>query len=404
MFVELNPLDTLFTRDSRAFGVNQAHAVDSLFPPPPSVLFGAFRGALLTSGGYRMCQWGGTMSDGTDRPDWFGNGSDAGKLRQRGPVVLRNGVPLFPMPLDAALTDGPRALKPLPLVETPNHLCNIPTPYCFRESHRLRRPKTGGGGLIDAALLEAYLGAERADAAISIRDSGKNRNVFPTAADSDDDPYAVWANERRTNVGIDPKTYAGVDGKLFSLTHVRMNAMAGASLLSEWDGPPEALALLAPGENGRADRVINVGGEKRAAVAREKKGFRWPEIAISPAGPGPFRFRLYMATPAFFREGWRPGMAAGGVCQLQSDAGDVVPARLMAAAVGKYLSIGGYDIEKHQERPIRRFVPAGTVYYFETNVAITDVFKALNGKTVGDDPFVRAQGFGLAFVGACPRF
>jgi CRISPR-associated protein Cmr4 len=52
-----------------------------------------------------------------------------------------------------------------------------------------------------------------------------------------------------------------------------------------------------------------------------------------------------------------------------------VPARLLAAAVGKCLSIGGYDIEKHQERPIRRFVPPGTVYYFETDMAITDVIK-----------------------------
>jgi len=56
MFVDITPLDTIFVRDSRRFGTNEGHAVDSIFPPPPSVCFGAWRGAVLMSGGYKVCK------------------------------------------------------------------------------------------------------------------------------------------------------------------------------------------------------------------------------------------------------------------------------------------------------------------------------------------------------------
>ena len=63
--------------------------------------------------------------------------------------------------------------------------------------------------------------------------------------------------------------------------------------------------------------------------------------------------------------------------------------KLVAAAVGRYESIGGFDWAKETHKPARRYVPAGSVYFFECegqseldpdliNGAITD-----NGAAIG---------------------
>lgn len=398
MFVVIEPLDTLFTRDSRSFGVNQAHAVDSIFPPPPSVMFGAFRTALLTAGQYQMCTWGGGLTGGSARPAWFGNGSDPGQLRQRGPLILRNSQPLFPLPLDALLFE-PNKMKLLKVEKTPEGFSSINMPYCFRERVRKKNPKATTDAMIDAQMLTAYLNADKTGANVHIPGvKSDERHWFRSIADSDDDKEALWANERRTNVGIHPHTYAGVEGKLFSLTHVRMNARARVKLLSEWDGPEGAVNLLDPPAGAEKPRLINLGGEKRPAMVQKADRVKWPQPATSDE-IGPCRFRLYFATPAFFKGGWAPFTGGDNCCELQPDTGPSFKAKLLAAAVGKYFSIGGYDIEKHQERAIRRFVPPGTVYHFESERPFQDVVKALNGTNIGDDSLLRAQGYGLAFVG-----
>ena len=33
--------------------------------------------------------------------------------------------------------------------------------------------------------------------------------------------------------------------------------------------------------------------------------------------------------------------------------------------MGKYTSIGGFDVERGRPKPMKRAVPAGSVYYFE---------------------------------------
>lgn len=35
-----------------------------------------------------------------------------------------------------------------------------------------------------------------------------------------------------------------------------------------------------------------------------------------------------------------------------------------AVALSRYQVLGGYDLLNHRQKPARRFVPAGSVYYF----------------------------------------
>lgn len=69
---------------------------------------------------------------------------------------------------------------------------------------------------------------------------------------------------------------------------------------------------------------------------------------------------LYLATPTLFDDGWRPPFGP--------DEG----VKLSAAAVGRPIAFGGWDLKKRSPKPIRSAVPAGSVYYYR----IEDASKA----------------------------
>ena len=99
------------------------------------------------------------------------------------------------------------------------------------------------------------------------------------------------------------------------------------------------------------------------------------------------KFKLYLATHAIFDNGWYPN-------QLHQDL------QLITAAVGNYVSVGGWEVAQGRPKNTFRAVPAGSVYYFKlTDGADVDkILNCLHYKNISDQ---RAQeGFGLAYVGA----
>lgn len=115
---------------------------------------------------------------------------------------------------------------------------------------------------------------------------------------------------------------------------------------------------------------MRVGGEGHGARFECADMPGWP----SPPSPLPRCFKVYLATPAYFEEGWKP-----------TDWSRFFDGRveLVAAAVGRYETLGGFDVARGTHKPARRYVPAGSVYFFEcqgettlrtdlTNQALTD--------------------------------
>lgn len=391
MFVDITPLDTIFVRDSRSFGVNEAHAVDSLFPPPPSAVFGAMRGAMLVNGGYEVCKWGGGLTQGKPWPKWFddSDSEDGDRLRQEGPVVRIGETPLFPMPLDVWHSDGMLGL--VPIKATPKNMCGISLPFCFHHPKALGSKKEEGSMYISAGLLSEYL--DLADPKQTLTNVSKR--IFATED--------LWAFERRVNVSLDPCARAGKEGALFSLEHARTDAHRHVGLTSRWRGPAEFGDAIRNGFSSGNAMIVNLGGERRLAAVRENTGFSWPvsNFVKKPSNTEKTCFRLYFATPAYFENGWKPAQDNAGRVLIRTDetGPDGIPATLLAAAVGKYRCIGGYDFKRQKERSMHRFVPEGSVYYLETDAENAEKVTSLNGQTVGDNPYFRARGYGLAFVG-----
>lgn len=396
MFVDITPLDTVFVRDSRRFGTNEGHAVDSIFPPTPSVCFGAWRGAVLMSGGYKVCKWGGEKtSNGKEWPTWFGSGKDAGSFRQKGPAIFYNDDTLFPFPFDAILNKDFNRIRSFSVTGVPEGENSLPTPYYLRLPPGLGRlPKVKGLHLISGTKLSEYLGMPWGDG--EALDTSEKGDIFSASE--------IWSSERRINVGIDPVTYAGEEGKLFSLGHIR--TCPGVSFRCDWNVKPgndqeEPIDLVKTGKI----KIINLGGEKRPARVGVigPSSFNWPGgPAKSELGActrdGKTCFRIYFATPAYFEGGWEPVQGDRHILKTEELE---VPVELLAAAVGKPFSLGGYNIEAQGERPIRKFVPAGSVFYFQGEAEHLDDIIKLHASAIGDNEFLRNQGFGLAFAGAC---
>lgn len=72
------------------------------------------------------------------------------------------------------------------------------------------------------------------------------------------------------------------------------------------------------------------------------------------------RFKVVLISPAWFSGGWQPKDGKWEAIFQK-------PVRLIAAAIPRPQKFGGFDVAKNEPKPIRNFVPAGSVYFFEAD-------------------------------------
>ena len=109
------------------------------------------------------------------------------------------------------------------------------------------------------------------------------------------------------------------------------------------------------------------------------------------------RFKLYLLTPSIFQSGWLPfGLNSN---QLETDYLGI-KLKLLTCVVGKYSNIGGFQIKdgKQSPKPMYRAVPAGSVYYFESDCndpqKILDLFHNQSISEIN-----KQEGYGISLVG-----
>jgi CRISPR-associated protein Cmr3 len=170
-------------------------------------------------------------------------------------------------------------------------------------------------------------------------------------------------------VGIDSGRKRPEEGLLYQVEYVRAHKDVG--LLVEVTGLDEFLW----GTRG----LLSLGGEQRAAQYEVLRGEFLPQSA-----PVENRFKAYFATPTYLDGGWTTDWG-----RYFSSA-----PMLKAAAVRRYQPIGGWDVARNQQKPLRRYVPAASVYFIEAQAPF--------GKPSGpicDDAIEAQMGFGVYFTG-----
>jgi CRISPR-associated protein Cmr3 len=427
----LSPLDTLFLRDGRPFNAGEGSHAETIFPPTPFTTQGLVRSKLLAAGCGRWDDYrrgcDGSVGPGTTSVPCPRHGTCAaqetvgrigqrpaapGRLEVRGPWLLIDGRPVLSAPLDlvAASDDLNRAATASAVIPT---AILVPVSSAFRRSNLpgalapLEPPPVLAGkkfegvpGWIAWERYVEYLHG-RPPALTPRRDWWRRSDIL--------------RDELRPGLEIEDGRSRAQRGHLYFARHVRPG--------SGWSGSPNVqLAVEVQGVVGNLgteflDFPLSPFGGERRAVGLEK----------CPSDPIPWRglpddvreeversrrVKLVLVQPAWFGAGWAPRAwdKSTGIWRLRlpdgaPGAAAEIELTLQAARLERADVFGGWDLARGEQKPVRRFVQRGAVYYLEcasssSSAILSRVWNACLSETPDGEDFAYPRlGLGHVFLG-----
>lgn len=391
IFIE--PLDVLLFRESKPFTGGEDHLARSVFPPPPSTVYAAIRSHLLS----RRFGCFEAFKDGTDIPSdlvsEIGSPTTFGTLELRRLLVARKREPaeahqqaiavelLYPMPSDVAVVKGTEQhvlLKPADGFPVKTNLLPGLRHLWFTKDV----PLEAATGWLTEKGMQRYL-TDEPDTSNSFFSGGE-------VIAGDQIGEVIFAREERTGIARDRARRSVREGLLYSVEYLRLQK--GVGFFAEFVG-----TQLLPDSG-----LINLGGDRRPAHYQPAQVSVLALDNIKQRIQEHRRFKLVLATPALFKRGWRPTWIDE---QTLEGSRSNVRVKLVAAALGKPVGIGGFDLVKQFPKPLHRFVPAGSVYFFELLEGDADgVIGTFHEQSVSESletlPETARQGFGHSVIGA----
>lgn len=338
MLYELEPLDNFFFRTSTPFEAGgETTVLHSCFPPLPSAYAGAF-GALL-------------------EPE--------SQPRARRIKIGFNGLIIddtyyFPMPLDVAekeLVDENLWSASLKSLEKAP-LSSYPLPYMLR-SVTSQKDKSKKILYLSEKSISNYLEGE------------ENLDCLNIAS--------CFVQEKKLGIEVDADSKTSKNGRIYEISYIRPTINSKLKL------GVDVTAQLKHDSG-----VLKLGGENRQVAYR----FAAHPLNIEKVNSQGNFFKLYLATPAIFANGWFPGwIDENEKTGYYSNKGKRVTVRLIAACVGRSVPCGsfgfgkelGESIRTYRPREMRYAVPAGSVYYFELlEGTFADAVKLFHGNCISD--------------------
>jgi CRISPR-associated protein Cmr3 len=334
-WVFIRALDVWRFRDARPFSAGQNYFARTVFPPYPTTMQGAIRTYYLHTQG-----------------ELLGSATDMAGLQITGPFIAKKtGETVeryFSMPLDVLQGKQNGAVTLLHPERTRSFSANVPDGW-----HPLTVQQEGefdeAEGWLSENSFKAYL-------------EGHKDSVQITSSDQ------LFDIEDRIGLGMDHRRRANEQGLFYRAQFVRPCTDVG--LLLHVNMP------IFQSKTG----MIHLGGESRVGTF-EVIDYAPPHYAVKPG-----KIKLVLLTPAYFHAGWQPEKGWGAWL----GAG----VQFISAAIGKPLSISGWDMQANQGRgapkPLRHFLPSGSVFYFDNAEVPTTPFT----ETPENEPNFAAVGYG----------
>ncbi len=368
----IEPHDVLLFRDGKPFAAGEDIRARSLFPPAPFTVQGAIRARVLFSSGVSPADY--ASLNPSPRAQQLRQkigvpGENYGSLRLQGPLLARkeNGVWRLYVPLPADVLKRENGSYQLLAPLQSNELefkSNLPNSLLLpwvRTIDHLEETR----GWISVDDFKNYLGGNP-----------------PTQVLGEED-FVI--REPRIGIGLERGSRATREGHLYIAEFLRLRE--NVALWVRVEGIQQQ-------DFGPPNGFLQLGGEARAAYYHILDG----TLNGIPARPNPLpeRFKVVLLTPAWFSGGWQPGNGNW----LQFFSGLV---RLVSAVVPRAQPIGGAYVDERRRRanfqkPMRRFVSAGSVFFFESDGTV-----AWNGKSFTETPPGEGDfgqiGFGFCAIG-----
>lgn len=388
----LTPDDVLFFRDGRPSTRGSDHYLRSLFPPHPSTLYGALRTRRLLDAqveldGLEADAWAARLGPLTEE---LGKWGCVGSLELRGPWLAYRGERLLPAPADLGLllrkdndkTETIEAVLRYRLDEsasgaTWSHPLGLMVPH-ERPGGRWLPWRVGQDGREPTSAADYYL-RPRGVAAWLRGDLPAPGDFVPSCE--------LWLDEMRTGVGLQAHARSSAEGQIYTFGYVRLR-------------PGVALGFEARGTALTADGRVRLGSDGRTARLDAVPDIALDAASLDAAG----RACLYFATPTLARAGaYPPGFDVDGHGHVGGHG-----FRVAGAIVEHPVPTGGWNVAQRTAKPLRRGIPAGSVFVLDPDADAKErgpalaALAKLHGAGLADfpDECLARQGFGLALVGA----
>jgi CRISPR-associated protein Cmr3 len=377
-------LDTLFFRDSRPMNAGETVWIESQFPPTGRTLQGAIRTSILNHIGVPFKDYlNKKLPEHNALRGEIGDGDSMGRLSLTGPLLFMGSEPLFPVPLDLVKksSDGVEdflLLKPADS-PTPSDLGNIRFP-ALPEGKRGYKPLSAY--YVDNSGMEMLLK--------SAPDAGLSDHLFPLISrNTDEKPLAF--REHKMGLARDNQNRTAVEGKLYAIAPVR---------------PVDTLKIGVKVEGLSAGRytsgafIQRLGGEGKLAGVSVESGWTLPGAEVAEV-VNRIRFKLVCITPAYMPgKGWLPAESVEAKENRCGVTWSVAVLNcsfdIIGACIGKPFKQGGWNHADRYPRKLCSYVPAGSVYFCETNKNQIDQVISLHGTKIGRHT---EYGFGMVLVG-----
>jgi len=397
MVLQITCRDPIIARDGRPFGAAGGNRMRSLDWLLPSVLAGSLRT---------------TLGKAAKRDFSADNIKALLQIEVAGPLPWANGQLYLPAPEDCVVPPNGRILRVLPQQSNDGSGCDWPLPGLLP----VGLPPNAAQEDFKPKETPAWWPADRYAAWLAGEEIAFDEQFLGAAE-----------KEERTHVKIDPAAGAAEESQLFTtaalaLSHLpryRIDSKAEGAAAKADSGPgrkfvPVRLCarIRADGWCGevmqKLDALHPLGGERRLVHWRARQEadlWRCPEnIRNALAKPQTQRVRMVLATPAIFKDGWKPGwLDASG--EGAPPGAENLTLRLKGVSIARWKAVSGWslaELSSHQRRgpkPVKRMVPAGGVYFFELVKGAASVLAERWLEPVSDDAQDRRDGFGLAAWG-----
>lgn len=352
---ELTPCDAWFFRDGRPMNRGEdARGVKSLFPPSAETLVGAFRATLARSQG-----WPGRGDWPRQIKDVLGDGFDQlGKLSFLGPIMSKDGVPLFPCPRHLLLrNEEPESWLTLSEPATCDLGSSIRLPVPPIRDNAAAALTDSDGHFLTLSGFQRVLNGDLPKAEEMLKAS--DLYVFETRV-------GISRDEQTRTVGAD---------SLYNPTFVRLRQ--GVGLLVGLSGLPrgwEVPSLLAVGGESRMARCTPIKDDPLKDISNVSKGGLLLSITpvLSPSqewyGPGP----------------------GGQLSALESR----LQVQVESIACERPVLVPGWDSLKGHPRDQLLAIPPGTVWWLSNPDSTSGI------RQIGER---RRHGYGLVISAATPK-
>ena len=349
--VQIDALDTLFFRDGKPFSMGEETWADSIFPPPPSVIYGALRTAWALGKEIKTEEIAEKTKDLFIHNIFF---------------EIENNI-YFTLPLDLLIEKYPKDEKEKKDRENDNKykiykldkfiehsLSSNKFSELVTYSDETLQLENLQGGIIDNINLTKYIEGKK-DGLIT-----RELSRFIVA-------------EPKVGIARNLKTNTHKEGSLY---RVDMSRLKNIKIYVQFSG----LELN--------NDIIKLGGEaKTAKLSLITKKLHLSKLKIPKLNEKVTSFKLVLTSPAYFKNGSLPDL---------DKKYNGYKLKLKTAIIGKFIPQGGFDMAIGKPKTMVKLVPAGSVFYFESEDPVnpSEIFSELSISDNTNDIEFNKQGYG----------